>query len=259
MPLIVVASGKGGATKTTTVYALGSAMRELGEEPVLVDLDPGASLTENAGLIADGNHARDFLDGGGNLDELTAQTVEGLPLVPGTAALLNLIGDRADLIRYARRLRDAARSRLVIVDTAQGLALVVTRAALLAADYIVVPMQAEPAVLKRSYPDVLAMLRLFRGDAELTAHFPVNPELLFVLTKYNPRLGLTRNQLEHLAREGVQIAAYVPNSVAAAESCLAGRSVVTYEPRSPVSAGYRDLARTIVASLNRDKLSLVSG
>jgi len=33
---------------------------------------------------------------------------------------------------------------------------------------------------------------------------------------------------------------------------------VTYEPRSPVSAGYRDLARTIVANLNRDKLSLVS-
>ena len=31
-----------------------------------------------------------------------------------------------------------------------------TRAALLAADYVVMPMQAEPAVIKRSYPDVLA-------------------------------------------------------------------------------------------------------
>ena len=258
MPLIVVASGKGGATKTTTTYALGSALRELGEEPVLLDLDPGASLTENSGSIADGTHARDFLDGRGPFDDLTAQTVEGIPIIPGTAALLNLVGDRGDLVRYARRLREASQERLIIADTAQGLALVATRAALLAADYIVVPMQAEPAVLRRSYPDVLALLRLFRGDPELTTHFPINPELLFVITKYNGRLGLTRNQLESLAKEGVQVAAYVPNGVAAAECCLAGRSVVTYDPRSSVTSGYRDLARTLVASLNRGKLSLAA-
>jgi cellulose biosynthesis protein BcsQ len=258
MPLVVVASGKGGATKTTTVYALGSTLRELDQAPILLDLDPGASLTENAGLIADGNHARDLLEGRASIEELLAQTIDGVPIVPGTATLLSLVGDRADLIRYAQRLHDVARDRLVIADTAQGLALVATRAALLAADYIIVPMQAEPAVIKRSYPDVLALLRLFRNDPEFTTHFEVNPELIFVLTKCNPRLGLTRHQLEHLAREGVQVAAYVPNGVAAAECCLTGQSVVTYEPKSPVAGGYRDLARTLVASLNRTKLALAS-
>jgi hypothetical protein len=34
--------------------------------------------------------------------------------------------------------------------------------------------------------------------------------------------------------------------------------VVTYDPRSPVSEGYRDLARTLVASLNRSKLGLAA-
>jgi cellulose biosynthesis protein BcsQ len=119
-------------------------------------------------------------------------------------------------------------------------------------------MQAEPMVLKRSYPDVLAMLRLFRGDPELMTHFQINPELLFLITKYNGRLGLTRSELEKLAKEGVQIAAYVPSGIAAAECCVAGRSVVTYDPRSPVSEGYRDLARTLVASLNRSKLGLAA-
>jgi cellulose biosynthesis protein BcsQ len=258
MPLIVVASGKGGVTKTTTTYALGAALRELEEDPILIDLDPGASLTENAGLIADGTHALDLLEGRAPIETLTAPTVDGVPLVPGTGDLLQAAPDRATLLRYADRLRAAAQNLLLIVDTAQGLGLPATRAALLAADYIVVPMQAEPAVIKRSYPDVLALLRLFRADAELRSQFALNPSLLFVMTKYNSQLRLTRFELEKLAKDGVQIAAYVPASVTAAEACLAGKSVVAYEPRSPVTAGYRDLARTLVATMNARKLQLAA-
>ena len=131
-----------------------------------------------------------------------------------------------------------------------------TRAALLAADYVVVPMQAEPAVIKRSYPDVLALLRYFRADPELISLFRLHPSLLFVMTKFNTRLSLTRHELDKLAKDGVQIAAYVPAGVAAAESCLTGQSVVTYAPRSPISSGYHDLARTLVATMNARKLEL---
>lgn len=258
MPLIVVASGKGGVTKTTTTYALGAALRELGEAPVLLDLDPGASLTENAGLIADGTHALDLLEGRGNIHTLSAPTIDEIPLIPGTGDLLASGGDRSQLIAWAERLRSAAATTLVVADTAQGLGLPATRAALLAADYIVVPMQAEPAVIKRSYPDVLALLRLFRGDPELRPRFPLNPSLLFVLTKHNGRLGLTRHELDKLAKEGVQIAAYVPTGVAAAEACLTGRSVVTYAPRSQVAQGYRALARTLIAAMNSRKIEVAS-
>jgi cellulose biosynthesis protein BcsQ len=258
MPLIVVASGKGGVTKTTTTYALGAALRELEEAPVLLDLDPGASLTENAGLIADGTHALDLLEGRGTVESLSAPTIDDIPLIPGTGDLLAAAGDRAQLVAWAERLREAAEATLLIADTAQGLGLPATRAALLAADYIVVPMQAEPAVIKRSYPDVLALLRLFRGDPELRSRFPLNPSLLFVLTKHNGRLGLTHHELDKLAKEGVQIAAFVPSAVAAAEACLSGQSVITYAPRSPVAEGYRALARTLVAALNARKIEVAS-
>ena len=258
MPLIVIASGKGGVTKTTTTYALAAALRELEEEPVLLDLDPGASLTENAGLIADGTHALDLLEGRGSVEGLSAPTTDRIPLVPGTADLLAPPGDRAQLVAWGQRLRAIAEATLLVVDTAQGLGLPATRAALLAADYVVVPMQAEPAVIKRSYPDVLALLRLFRGDPELRSRFPLNPSLLFVLTKHNSRLGLTRHELDKLAKEGVQIAAYVPTGVAAAEACLSGKSVVTYAPRSPVAQGYRDLARTLIAAMNARKIEVAS-
>jgi len=258
MPLVVVASGKGGVTKTTTAYALAAALRELDEHPVLLDLDPGASLTENAGLIADGTHALDLLEGRGSVESLSAPTTDDIALIPGTADLLGAAGHRSQLTAWAERLRMAAGTKLLIADTAQGLGLPATRAALLAADYIVVPMQAEPAVIKRSYPDVLALLRLFRADEELRSRFPLNPSLLFVLTKHNSRLGLTRHELDKLAKEGVQIAAYVPTGVAAAEACLSGKSVVTYAPRSPVAQGYRALARTLIAAMNARKIEVAS-
>lgn len=251
MPLIVIASGKGGVTKTTTAYALAAALRELEEAPVLLDLDPGASLTENAGLIADGTHALDLLDGRGSISSLSALTTDDIPLIPGTAHLLSAHGgDRGQLIVWGERLKAVAASALLVVDTAQGLGLPATRAALLAADYIIVPMQAEPAVVKRSYPDVIALLRLFRADQDLRSRFSLDPSLLFVLTKHNSRLGLSRHELDKLAKEGVQIAAYVPTGVAAAEACLSGKSVVTYAPRSPVAQGYRALARTLIAAMN---------
>ncbi len=256
MALLVVASGKGGVTKTTTAYALAAALREFEEQPVLLDLDPGGSLTENAGLIADGRHALDLLEGLGEIEHFAATTPDGLALIPGTGDLLGAGASHEHQVRWADRLRTIARDHLVIVDTAQGLGLAATRAALLAADYIVVPMQAEPAVIKRSYPDVLALLRFFRGDPALRERFPLNPSLLFILTKYNGRLGLTRHELEKLAREGVQVAAYVPNGVAAAEACLSGRSVITYAPHSPVAEGYRALARTVLATMNAQKVAV---
>jgi len=254
MPIAAIVSGKGGVTKTTTTYALAAALVKLGEEPVMVDLDPGASLTENAGLIADGTHALDLLNGQ-PIEGLTSVTNDGIPMVPGTPEMLNTSVAYEDLIQYAANLRRAAEGHLLIIDTAQGLALGATRAAILAADFLIVPMQAEPAIVRRSYPEVLALLRLFRRDERLCASFPIDPQLFFVMTKFNAKLKLSEQQLGQIAKDGIQIAAYVPTSVTAAEAYLVGKSVVTYAPKSPVSVGYGNLAHTLVASLNRPKAS----
>jgi chromosome partitioning protein len=256
VPIAAIVSGKGGVTKTTTAYALAAALRELDVDSTLVDLDPGASLTEAAGLIPDGSHAVDLLTDKAPIEKLLVETNDGILIVPGTAATLNTSTEKKELIGYAERLRAAGSDRLLVIDTAQGLALGATRAAMLAADFLVIPMQAEPAVIRRSYPDVLAMMRVFLKDPELKTRFRVDPELLFVMTKFNGRLKLSELQLSTIAKDGIQVAAYVPEGVAAKECCLVGKSVVTYAPRSPITAGYRNLARTLVASLNRGKSSV---
>src|SRR5215216_7495898 len=48
--VIAVANQKGGVAKTTTVASLGTALAELGQRVLLVDLDPQACLTFSLGI-----------------------------------------------------------------------------------------------------------------------------------------------------------------------------------------------------------------
>ena len=50
MQVVAVANQKGGVAKTTTVASLGSALAELGQRVLLVDLDPQACLTFSLGF-----------------------------------------------------------------------------------------------------------------------------------------------------------------------------------------------------------------
>jgi cellulose biosynthesis protein BcsQ len=251
MALCVVCSGKGGVTKTTTTFALGAAFQELKLPVVLVDADPGGSLTEAAGYVADGRQALDLFEGSAAIEQLAVPTtVERIPLVPGTPRMMTLGTTAADLIRYGRALRAAAVGRTVIVDTAQGLTLGATRAALLAADYIVIPMQPEKLVMRRSYPDVVAALKGFKGDAELAGAFPISPSFFFLLTKANAKLRLSRHWMDELALAGITISAVVPTAVEAAEAAEGDQSVIAYAPRGKASEAYRAFARTLIAAMN---------
>ena len=48
--IIAFSNEKGGVAKTTTTYALGAALAELGSQVLLLDLDPQANLTLANGL-----------------------------------------------------------------------------------------------------------------------------------------------------------------------------------------------------------------
>jgi len=48
--IIAIASEKGGVAKTTTANSLGGALVEMGQEVLMVDMDPQASLTLSLGI-----------------------------------------------------------------------------------------------------------------------------------------------------------------------------------------------------------------
>ena len=240
--LIVIASGKGGCGKTTTALALGTVLQREGYAPVLLDLDPGASLTQSAGIVPDGEHAYDLLAGRASLNEALVKTVEGIDLVPGCQRLISYTS--GDVGALADRLRTVAAERVVLVDTAQGTALPPVRAALAAADHVVVPIQPEPKVVERSYVEVLGALDEYASRAEL----------IFCATMVMRNLALTRHQLTKLAQAGVELAAIIPRAVACSEADMYAQSVVAYAPESPPAQAYEDLGRAVIARLNKPAL-----
>jgi cellulose biosynthesis protein BcsQ len=153
MALIVVASGKGGVGKTTTSLALSAALRELKIPSILLDADIGASLTASAGYEADGTQIFDLLIGNDDIESYTLTSPEGLIFVPGSAKIGSLASTQID--KLAIRLQQISRKLHVIVDTAQSLLLSITRAAVKAADMIIVPLQLEPKSVERSALDVV--------------------------------------------------------------------------------------------------------
>ena len=55
--VIALGSQKGGVAKTTTCYALGASLAELGQSVLLIDMDPQANLTISFGLDPEALHA----------------------------------------------------------------------------------------------------------------------------------------------------------------------------------------------------------
>jgi cellulose biosynthesis protein BcsQ len=242
MALIVVASGKGGVGKTTTSLALSAALRELKIPSILLDADIGASLTASAGYEADGTQIFDLLTGNDDLESYTLNSPEGLIFVPGSAKIGSLASTQVDKI--AIRLQQISRKLHVIVDTAQSLLLSVTRAAVKAADMIIVPLQLEPKAVERSALDVVALIKAYKID----------PGLFFIATMAQTNLRLTQQQLDRVAALGITLSAIVPRAVATSEADLVHQSVIAYAPKSAVSEAYRQLARSILGQLNADRL-----
>ncbi|HSN06559.1 MAG TPA: ParA family protein [Candidatus Angelobacter sp.] len=146
---VAVASQKGGVGKTTTVSSLGVALAELGQEVLLVDLDPQACLTFSLGIDPEDlqRSVRDVLSGAARVRDVVVATEDGVDLVPATIelaqveALLMAGGGREHALDDA--LGDL-RSHYdwILLDCPPTLG-ILTVNALTAADEVIVPLQCE--------------------------------------------------------------------------------------------------------------------
>ena len=146
---VAVASQKGGVGKTTTVSSLGVALAELGQEVLLVDLDPQACLTFSLGIDPEDlqRSVHDVLSGAARVRDVVVATEDGVDLVPATIelaqveALLMAGGGREHALDDA--LGDL-RSHYdwILLDCPPTLG-ILTVNALTAADEVIVPLQCE--------------------------------------------------------------------------------------------------------------------
>jgi chromosome partitioning protein len=248
--VLAVVNQKGGVGKTTTAINLSAALAMEGLRCLLIDCDPQANSTGGYGLARDEERESVYeaLVGDATLAKTILPTEIGtLKLVPSSK---NLIGANVELIqvdRRAYRLKDALETvrgdfDYILLDCPPALDLL-TLNSLVAADRLLVPMQAEYFALE-GISELMNTLERVRGA--------FNPGLEIegvLLTMYDDRTNLAQQVTENL-REFFKeklLKTTIPRNVRLAEAPSYGKPVLLYDPKSRGAEAYRELAAELLA------------
>ncbi len=247
--VIAVVNQKGGVGKTTTAMNVSAAFALDGVSTLLVDCDPQANATSGFGIAKGGERDSIYevlMGGTPATDAIQPTSIEHLAIVPGSR---NLIGANLELVELdnrERRLRDALETlrgsyTFILLDCPPALDLL-TLNALVAADSLLVPMQAEYFALE-GISELIATLDRIAGT--------YNPGLGLegvLLTMYDERTNLSQQVRENLQQFfGEKLyKTTIPRNVRLAEAPSHGQPAVTYDPRSRGAEAYKELAREIL-------------
>ena len=248
--ILSVANQKGGVGKTTTAINLGASLAELGQQVLVIDLDPQGNASTGLGIdrSARGLSTYDLiLDDVPLADIILPTNVPGMTIAPATTDLssadVELVGheNRIFLLRDALRATTLRNFDYVLIDCPPSLNLL-TINAMVAAQAVLVPLQAEFFALE-GLSQLMQTLRQVRETA--------NPGLRIegvVLTMYDQRNNLC-HQVEQDARDNLGDLVFqtrIPRNVRLSEAPSFAIPVLQYDSNSRGSVAYRDLAREML-------------
>jgi chromosome partitioning protein len=251
--VIAIANQKGGVGKTTTAINLSASVAARGHRVLLVDFDPQGNASSGVGYTKDRVELSVYDALIGDIafaDCIRPTEITTLFVAPATT---DLVGAEIELIAAEGRERVLANALAEVVDRFDYVVIdcppslgILTLNALVAANGVVVPMQAEYFALEG--------LSALLSTIDKVRH-AYNPELVvegILFCMYDPRTNLAgqvRGEVaEHLG--GKVFDTSIPRNIRLSESPSHGKPVLLYDLRCAGARSYLALAEELLQRLD---------
>lgn len=243
--IISIANQKGGVGKTTTAINLAAAIAFLGQETLLIDMDPQANTTSGLGI--DKNRRENIyrvLVGEVEAEKTIHPTsVDWLDVIPSNIDLIAAELEFAEHDDKEKMLKNLVKKfdkiyKYIIIDCPPSLGLL-TINSLAASDSVLIPIQCEYYALE-GLGQLLKTIELIRDG--------LNPRLVIegvVITMYDSRLNLANQVIDEVKKYfGKKVYdTMIPRTVRLAEAPSFGQPIITYDKNSKGAEVYIDLAK----------------
>jgi len=247
--IIALANQKGGVGKTTTAINLSASLAMLGKKVLIVDADPQANASSGLGIDIQKieNTIYECLIDGINPQAAIMKTeVNGLDILPSH---IDLVGAEIELLKLDQREKVLAgvlntikeNYDYIFIDCSPSLGLITVNS-LTAADYVIIPVQAEYFALE-GISKLLNTIKIIKSK--------LNPSLEiegFLLTMYDTRLRLANQVQEELKKHFSTLVfnTIIYRNIRLSEAPSYGQPVVLYDSESKGSLNYLQLAEELI-------------